>query len=40
MRGRCFGDVVDVVVTMSVGQFLGIGVVDFGKDKGGQRGGL
>jgi hypothetical protein len=40
MRGGCFGDVMDVVVAVSVSQFLGIGVVDFGKDKGGERGGL
>lgn len=35
--GRRRGHVVDVVVAMGVGEFLGLRVGDFGEDEGGQR---
>jgi len=38
--GRGFGDVVDVVGAVGVGELLGRRVVDFGEDQGGERRGL
>jgi len=32
------GDVVDVICAVGVGQFLGRGMIDFGKDDGGEGG--
>lgn len=40
MGGRGFGDVVDVVVAVGIGQFLRVDMVDLGENKGGKRGGL
>lgn len=36
--GGGVGDVVDEVLVVGVGKFLGFRVVDFGKDKGGETG--
>lgn len=38
--GGCFGDVVDVVGAVGVGELLGGGVLNFGEDEGGEGGGL
>jgi len=38
--GGRVGDVVDVVLVVGVGEFLGFGVVDLGEDEGGEGGGL
>lgn len=40
-RGGVVGDVVDEVLVVGVGEFLGaVAVVDFGEDEGGEGGGL
>ena len=36
MVARGFGDIVDVVVAVGVGELLGRGVVNLGEDEGGE----